>query len=150
MRGGNVLSYIIGTDRHLAMTSVNQYGKLNLCGSAECYKRVQCRANRPSRTHYVIGQNNRFSVYVTRHLTGVGSVAHIFVNIIAKRRNIKRSDGNFYRIVNPCIYALGKPIRKRNSSCLYPDKHNIVKPVISLGNLMSNTNHSPSESFFIK
>ena len=63
--GGQVLAHVISTDGQLAVSAVNEDGKLDVVGATQVSQRIQCGADGTSGEQHIINQNNGGLVYAT-------------------------------------------------------------------------------------
>jgi len=142
--GRNVLPGVIGADRQLAMSAVDQNRKLNLARPAEIHQTVECGADCPAREQNVVHQHDSAAVDGKRN-TGLledglwadgGQIIPIEGDIERSDRRLAAGDR-----LDPRL----QPKRQRHAARTNSDQCEVVEIAVSLDDLVGDAGNGAAD-----
>ena len=126
-----VLADVVGADRQLAVTAIDEHGELNAGGPTELEKRVDRRPDRPARVQDVVDEHHGHSLDRERDARGADdrlatrcACTFSHVDVVAVERDVERADGN--RLSASLLDEATKARRERRPSGLDADERDGV------------------------
>jgi hypothetical protein len=133
-RGGNVLADVVGLDRKLTVTTIDEYRQLHCRRPAEIGKGIEGGSDRPPGVVDVVDQDYGPTARVDRKEGSSEAGSGTVTEIVAVKPNVQRP--NRHLLVLNAGDRLGQCLGERNPAGVDADQDQTFGPVVSLADLM--------------
>jgi hypothetical protein len=137
LAGRHVLADVVGADRELAVTAVDQADQLDGAWSAQVDQRVQGGARGAAGVQHVVDQDDRLVRDVDRDAGRAQGARRVLVDVVALQRDVELTewDAGAFELAN----ALLEPAREWHAARLQADQDERLDAVVALDHFVSQT-----------
>ena len=133
--GRQVLADVVGSDRQLAVTTVDEDGELDAGRPAALEERLDRGANRPAGVEHVVHEHTRRSAEIEVHrgrvddgLLGTGD------DVVPVEGDVDGTERDL--LPAPLLDQTGEPLRERDAAGMDADERQAAEVVVALDDLM--------------